>query len=192
MKIAVFVSGNGSNLQCIIDKCKSNELEGIEISIVIADRNCYAVQKAKIEKIDCITVDRKEKWQLNIDTLLKERNIELIVLAGFLTILENNFCNQWENKIINIHPSLLPKYGGKGMYGLKVHQAVIDNKEKESGATVHFVTTHIDKGEIILQEKIDIKEEATASSLQELIHQIEHRLLIKSLKLLYAKAQSTP
>jgi phosphoribosylglycinamide formyltransferase-1 len=191
MKIAVFVSGNGSNLQCIIDNCKSKEIEGIEISIVIADRNCYAIQRAKNEKIDWITVDRKENWQQKIHILLKERKVEFIVLAGFLSILESNFCSKWENKIINIHPSLLPKYGGIGMYGLKVHQSVIDNKEKESGATVHFVTHGIDEGDIILQEKIDIKEDTTAASLQELIHPIEHRLLINSLKLIHAKAQST-
>ncbi len=191
MKIAVFVSGNGSNLQCIIDNCKSKQIKGIEISMVIADRVCYAIQRANIEKIDCVIVDRKEKWQHDIHLLLKERNVQLIVLAGFLSILDNKFCSLWKNKIINIHPSLLPKYGGKGMYGLKVHQAVIDNKEKESGATVHFVTTNIDEGDIILQEKTAVKEEATATSLQELIHPIEHRLLVKSLKLIYAKTQST-
>ena len=173
MKIAVFVSGNGSNLQCIIDKCKSNELEGIEISVVIADRNCYAVQRAKIEKIDCITVDRKENWQENIHILLKERNIELIVLAGFLSILEKYFCSQWENKIINIHPSLLPDFGGKGMYGIRVHEAVIEAKATKSGITIHFVNEEFDKGKRIAQFETAISEEDTPITLASKIHELE-------------------
>jgi methionyl-tRNA formyltransferase len=179
MKIAVFVSGNGSNLQCIIDNCKLKEIEGIEISIVIADRNCYAVQRAKIEKIDCITVDRKENWQENIHILLKERNIELIVLAGFLSILEKYFCSQWENKIINIHPSLLPKYRGMSPQ----HWPII-NGDNETGITVHFIDEDVDTGDIILQVKIPISKDEYVSELQNKMKPIYSTIVKESINII--------
>lgn len=191
MRLAVFVSGNGSNLQCIIDNIQSQFLNGITIGVVVADRDCYANQRAQNNNLKTLLINKKADWHTQIEATLKEEDITHIVLAGFLSILNKTFCESWKNKLINLHPSLLPKYGGKGMYGLKVHQAVIDHKEIESGATVHFVTEKIDEGSILLQRKCNVDLNETADSLQNKIHEIEKDILIESIKILYAKTQST-
>jgi phosphoribosylglycinamide formyltransferase 1 len=187
MQLAVFVSGNGSNLQCIIDAIETERLSQTEIKIVVADRDCYAIERAKKHQINFIQFDRKANWHKEVLQQLQSFQITHIVLAGFLSILPKEFCEVWPNKIINLHPALLPKYGGKGMYGLKVHQAVIDHKETESGATVHFVNEGIDEGDILLQEKCDVLPSETAELLQQKIHSIEHDILIKALQLLHEK-----
>ena len=190
MRLAVFVSGNGSNLQCIIDAIQNKILVGTEIDLVVADRNCFAIERARSNNVKVLLIDRKSIDFDELDRLLKKDNISHIILVGFLSIIEQLFCDKWKNKIINLHPSLLPKYGGKGMYGLKVHQAVIVNKETESGATIHYVSAGVDEGDIILQKKCEVEENETALSLQTKIHVIEKEILIESLKILYAKAQS--
>jgi phosphoribosylglycinamide formyltransferase-1 len=190
MRLAVFVSGNGSNLQCIIDAIQNKILVGTEIDLVVADRNCFAIERARSSNVKVLLIDRKSIDFDELDRLLKKDNISHIILVGFLSIIEKLFCDKWKNKIINLHPSLLPKYGGKGMYGLKVHQAVIVNKETESGATIHYVSAGVDEGDIILQKKCEVEENETALSLQTKIHVIEKEILIESLKILYAKAQS--
>ena len=187
MRLAVFVSGNGSNLQCIIDAIDNKLLIDISIGLVIADRECFAIERAKKSNIKYLMINRKSIDFKAIDSELKKEKISHIILAGFLSIIDKSFCEAWKNKIINLHPSLLPKYGGKGMYGIKVHQAVIDHKEKESGATIHYVTAGVDEGEILLQEKCKVDENETATSLQNKIHVIEKEILIESLKILYAK-----
>lgn len=187
MQLAVFVSGNGSNLQCIIDAIQNNHLPHTKINLIVADRDCFAKERAVQNNIPFIQFDRKINWQQDILHQLQDHQITHIVLAGFLTILPKEFCEIWPNKIINLHPALLPKYGGKGMYGLKVHQAVIDNKEAESGATVHYVTEGIDEGNILLQEKCNVEITETAETLQEKIHHIEHNILIKAIQLLHEK-----
>ena len=111
-------------------------------------------------------------------------NVDLVVLAGYLSIIDEEFINKWNNKIINIHPSLLPKYGGKGMYGIKVHESVVANHEKESGCTVHFVDNNIDTGKIILQRKVDITEDDTPESLQKKVLKEEHKLLIEAIEMI--------
>ena len=189
MRLAVFVSGNGSNLQGIIDAVQQKVLNGITVDMVVADRNCYATQRAEQAGIEVMIVNRKSNWTDEVFANLKSKQISHIVLAGFLSILNNTICEEWKNKIINLHPSLLPKYGGKGMYGLKVHQAVIDNNETQSGATVHYVTEGVDEGNILLQKKCSVAIDETANSLQEKIHLIEKEILIESIKILYAKAQ---
>lgn len=191
MRLAVFVSGNGSNLQSIIDAVQQNLLKGITIDLVVADRDCYAIQRAEQAGIEVLLVNRKNNWTYDVYATLKSKQISHIVLAGFLSIIDKIICEEWKNKIINLHPSLLPKYGGKGMYGLKVHQAVIDNKEAESGATVHYVTEGVDEGNILLQKNCIVSINETAETLQEKIHLIEKEILIESIKILYAKAQST-
>jgi phosphoribosylglycinamide formyltransferase-1 len=189
MRLAIFVSGNGSNLQSIINAVQQKVLNGITIDVVVADRDCYAIQRAEQAGIEVMLANRKSNWTNEVYVNLKSKQISHIVLAGFLSILNNSICDEWKNKIINLHPSLLPKYGGKGMYGLKVHQAVIDNKETQSGATVHYVTEGIDEGNILLQKTCSVEFNETPDSLQNKIHFIEKEILIESIKILYAKAQ---
>lgn len=187
MNLAVFVSGGGTNLQAIIDAVNYGEIPNSKIELIIADRNCYAIERASTNNIKHFVFNRKEKNSDDVVSLLQEHKISHIVLAGYLSIVDNTICKLWENKIINIHPSLLPKYGGKGMYGEHVHKAVIENQEMVSGATVHFVTEGIDDGGIILQKEIAVEVNETASSLQQKVLKIEHEILIESLKILYAK-----
>lgn len=184
MNIAVFVSGGGTNLQNIQDAINTGILENVKIVLVIADRNCYALERALDNDITTYLVDRGNEISTQIDEILSSYSIDFIVLGGFLSILNSNFCNKWANKIINIHPSLLPKYGGKGMYGEKVHQAVLDAGETESGATVHFVTSEVDEGKIILQKSFLILENDSVKDLQKKIQVIEKEILIKSIQML--------
>lgn len=187
-KIAVLVSGGGSNLQSIIDNVKNGSLDCV-IEYIIADRECYALKRAEKEKIKSVLLDKREykdKLSLKIHEILNN-NVDYIVLAGYLSILDSGFVKKWEKKIINIHPSLLPKYGGAGMYGIKIHEAVIENKEKESGCTVHYVDTGIDTGEIIIQEKVNVYTEDTALDLQSKVLEKEHIILIKAIKKILGK-----
>lgn len=178
-KIGVLVSGGGSNLQSIIDKSKSGELQ-CKVEVVIGDRECYGVERAKEAGIDGYTLDRKVlKKELcrEIDKIVSERGIDLIVLAGFLSIIDEEFVNKWKGRIINIHPSLLPKFGGPGMYGIRVHEAVLKAGEQESGCTVHYVDTAVDSGEIIAQKRVKVLEGDTPEILQKRVLVEEHKLL---------------
>lgn len=186
IRIAVFISGSGSNLHSIIDNIENGNLN-CEISYVIADRECFGLERAEKHGIKSIMLDKKlfgNKLSDEISAIL-ENDIEktdYVVLAGYLSILSENFINKWDRKIINIHPSLLPKYGGKGMYGIKVHEAVIANKEKESGCTIHFVDNGIDTGEIITNVKVPVYENDTPEILQKRVLEKEHILLIEGIK----------
>ena len=185
-RIAVFISGSGSNLQSIIDNIENGNLN-CEISYVVADRKCFGLQRAEKHGIKSIMLDKKlfgNKLSDEISAIL-ENDIEktdYIVLAGYLSILSENFINKWNRKIINIHPSLLPKFGGKGMYGMNVHRAVIEAKETESGCTIHFVDTGVDTGEIILQIKVPVLSDDTPEILQKRVLEKEHILLIEGIK----------
>ena len=186
--IAVLVSGSGSNLQSIIDNIEQGNLNG-KITYVIADRPCYGLERAENHKIKNIMLDRKlfkEKLSDEISSILEnnEEKTDYIVLAGYLSILSNSFIEKWTEKIINIHPSLLPKFGGKGMYGMNVHRAVIEAKEKESGATIHFVDSGIDTGKIITQVKVPVLENDSPEDLQKRVLEQEHKLLIKGIQIL--------
>ena len=184
-KIAVFVSGSGSNLQAIIDSIESGKLN-CEIAFVIADRPCYALERAEKHNIRSVMLDRKlfgEKLSDEIDMILSDAGeISCIVLAGYLSIISENFVKKWNRKIINMHPSLLPKFGGKGMYGLKVHEAVLKAGEKESGCTVHYVDTGIDTREPIMSMKVPVLEGDTPEILQKRVLEKEHLLLVKGLE----------
>ena len=182
-KIGVLVSGGGSNLQSIIDKSQSGELQ-CKVEVVIGDRECYGVERAKEAGIDGYTLDRKVlKKELcrEIDKIVSERGIDLIVLAGFLSIIDEEFVNKWKGRIINIHPSLLPKFGGPGMYGIRVHEAVLKAGEQESGCTVHYVDTGVDNGEIIAQKRVKVLEGDTPEILQKRVLVEEHKLLPESI-----------
>ncbi|MDD2529648.1 MAG: phosphoribosylglycinamide formyltransferase [Bacteroidales bacterium] len=172
-KIAIFASGNGTNLQRIAEYFK--ESDEIKVDIVIVNKkDAYAIERAKNLGIEYIYYNREEFY--NSEKVLKtlmEREIDLIVLAGFLWLMPKNILKQFPNKIINIHPALLPKYGGKGMYGHHVHQAIVENKEKESGISIHFVNENYDEGEIIFQAKCEVGPEDTAETLADKIHILE-------------------
>lgn len=182
MRIAVLISGSGTNLQAIIDAISNGELRNVEISVVIADRDCYGLERALEAEIPTWFVERGENLSQEIDDICSQENIDLIVLAGFLSILSPDFCEKWDKKIINLHPSLLPKYGGMGMYGSRVHSAVLKNNEKTSGASVHYVSSGVDDGEIIAQQCFDIPENANLQWLKDKISSIEKPLLLSAIQ----------
>ena len=171
--IILFASGAGSNVQAILDYFKDKE-KIRPVAIVCNNPKAGVTQIAEKEGIPLIWTDRKAI--LNDDFLgeLKQLKPDWIILAGFLLKIPEAVVKGFPNKIINIHPALLPKYGGKGMYGHHVHQAVIDNKEKESGITIHYINEHYDEGNTILQACCTVVSEDTAETLAKKIHQLEH------------------
>lgn len=173
--IVVLVSGSGTNLQRIIDTIDSGEIRNAKVTLVVADRECFGLERAKNHNIENILIPRGKNFSSELAKVIPE-NTDLIVLAGFLSILKSEFCENWNGKIINIHPALLPKFGGKGMWGMNVHNAVIEAKETESGATVHFVTPGIDEGEAILQKSFEVTTEDTPETLAQKVHQIEYEI----------------
>lgn len=172
IKIAVFVSGGGTNLQALIDKQQSGVIHSGEISLVVSNNHdAYALERAKNAGIATAVVSRKEcvsqsDFEAKLVSLLDENGIELIVLAGFMCILSENFTSKYPKRIINVHPSLIPSFCGKGFYGLNVHRAALDYGVKVTGATVHFVNEVPDGGEIILQKAVEIEEGDTPEVLQ--------------------------
>lgn len=171
-KIAVFVSGGGTNLQALIDAQKSGLLQSGEIALVLASNDkAYALTRAAENNIPSAVVARKDfatqlDYEERVKEVLKEYGIELIVLAGFMSILSENFTSAYPKRIINIHPSLIPSFCGKGYYGLKVHEAALAYGVKVTGATVHFVNEIPDGGEILLQKAVEVKEGDTPEVLQ--------------------------
>ena len=179
--IVILASGSGSNLQRIIDCIDNGSITNAKVNLVVADRECYALERAQNSKIPNIIIPRGKNFSTELETVLS-KDVDLIVLAGFLSILKPEFCNKWEDKIINIHPSLLPKFGGKGMWGHHVHEAVVNSKEKQSGATVHFVTSGIDEGDIILQGKINVDDHDTAEDVAAKVHTVEYDIFPKAIQ----------
>lgn len=186
-KIAVLVSGGGSNLQSIIDSIDNGYLKNLTIEYVISDKaNVLAIERAKKAGIKTITFEKsqyKDKLSDKIHEVLSGK-VDLIVLAGFLSVIKGILVEEFKNKIINIHPSLIPSFCGKGMYGIKVHQAVIDYGVKLSGCTVHFVDENTDTGAIILQSSVEVLDGDTPESLQKRILKEEHRMLPKAIQLI--------
>lgn len=180
--IAVFVSGGGSNLQNLIDAQNSGLLNA-QIKLVVASKEgILAIEKAKEAKISVAVFDKNkfasaESMYDAIIVLLKKMQIELIVLAGYLNILTKNIVHEYKERIINVHPSLIPKYSGKGFYGLRIHNEVIKNKEKITGVTVHFVDEGTDTGKIIKQVEVAVLDSDTPESLQKRVLKVEHELL---------------
>lgn len=188
--IAVLVSGGGTNLQALIDAQNSGVIKHGKIQLVISDNTqAYALVRANMAGIATKTVvkseyESKEKFEDTIISLLDEYNIDLIVLAGFLTILTSHFTSKYPNRIINVHPSLIPSFCGKGFYGLKVHKAALDYGVKVSGATVHFVNEVPDGGQIILQKCVAIKKDETPESLQQrIMRQAEWKILPRAVEI---------
>ena len=184
-KIAVLVSGNGTNLQAIIDHCLNNP--DIKISLVISNKkDAYALKRASLVNIPTMVISKKD-FPNQSDEILKQvkaNNIDLIVLAGYLSILSGSIINEYKNKIINIHPSLIPSFCGPGMYGHHVHEAVIKSGVRYSGCTVHFVNGGVDSGPIILQQAVDVFYTDTPDSVAAKILVYEHKLLVKAIDLI--------
>ena len=172
INIAVLVSGGGTNLQALIDAEKAGIISSGSIKLVVSNNpNAYALERAKNACIESTVITKKELGSQEAfeDALIKaleDRNIELIVLAGFMSILSEKFTKRFEKRIINVHPSLIPSFCGKGFYGLKVHEAALAYGVKVTGATVHFVNEIPDGGQIILQKAVEIKEGDTPEVLQ--------------------------
>ena len=179
LKIAVFVSGGGTDLQSIIDACQKGEIN-VDIRLVISNRkSAYGLERARNAGI-------RAEWLKDEDKIieaLQEEGVELIVLAGYLAIISERLINLYPNKIMNIHPSLIPSFCGPGFYGLHVHEAALKRGVKVSGATVHFVSPVVDGGPIILQEAVDISDLKTAEDIQARVLEIEHRILPKAVGL---------
>lgn len=173
-RLAVFASGSGTNFQQICEyfNQKNNDIK-IEL-LIVNKKNAYVLERAKQLNVKSQYFNREDFYYSDrVVECLKENQIDFIVLAGFLWLIPDNILKEYPNKIINIHPALLPKYGGKGMHGHHVHQAVIAAKEQESGITIHYVNEKYDEGNIIFQAKCSITPEDTADSLAEKIHLLE-------------------
>ena len=177
VKIAVFVSGGGTNLQALIDAQKSGIIKSGEISLVVSNKEgAYALERAKNNGIKTITIlkknfDSARAFEEKLVEILKENNIDIIVLAGFMSILSKYFTDTFSGRILNVHPSLIPSFCGEGFYGLKVHEAALSYGVKVTGATVHFVNEIPDGGKIIKQKAVYIKDGDTPEILQKRVMQ---------------------
>lgn len=173
-RIAIFASGSGSNAQKIIEHFKRSS--EAEVSIILSNNpDAYVLQRADNFEIPTHVFDRDEFYNSSgVIDVLKKLQIDLIVLAGFLWLIPEDLISAYQNKIVNIHPSLLPKYGGKGMYGDRVHREVLRNHEPESGITIHFVSSRYDEGEVIHQSKFKIDETDDLEMIKFKIQQLEH------------------
>lgn len=179
LNIGVLISGGGSNLQAIIDDCESKKING-NIKVVISNReDAFGLERAKKHNIRSVL----EKDEDEVIKILKEENIDLVVLAGYLKIISPKFVSEFENKIMNIHPALIPSFCGDGFYGEKVHQAVIDYGAKVSGATVHFVNEKADAGPIIMQDTVKVMDDDDAKTLAKRVLEVEHTILPRCVKL---------
>ncbi|MCB2297239.1 phosphoribosylglycinamide formyltransferase [Clostridium tagluense] len=189
LKIALLLSGSGSNLQAIIDNIESGYLN-CSIEAVISDKkDVYGIERAKAKNIKTYVVDKKEYGTKLSDEILKilDDNVDLIVLAGFLSILQGDVLEKFKNKIINIHPALIPCFCGPGMYGIKVHEKAIEYGVKVSGCSVHFVDAGTDSGPIIIQKVVQVYEKDTAIELQKRVLEQEHIALSEAIKYISEK-----
>ena len=190
VKIGVLVSGGGTNLQQLIDAQARGELGGGRIVTVISSRpGVFALERAKNAGIEAVTLSRKdypdvEAYSQALIVALQAREVELVVLSGFLTITSDSFVQAFPNRVMNVHPALLPAFGGKGFYGLHVHEAVLSRGCKLTGATVHFANEVCDGGPIILQKAVEVQEGDTPESLQKrVMEQAEWKLLPEAVAL---------
>ena len=189
-RIAVLVSGGGTNLQALIDAENSGIIKSGEITLVISNNpDAYALERAKNANIKTAVVNKKEcsgqdDFETKLIAALEENKTDLIVLAGFMCILSENFTSKYANRIINVHPSLIPSFCGKGFYGLRVHEAALEYGVKITGATVHYVNEIPDGGEIILQKSVSISKKETPESLQQkVMRQAEWIILPRAVEL---------
>ena len=196
-KIAVMVSGGGTNLQALIDAEKNGVIKSGKLSLVISNNpNAYAITRAELAGIPTVIVTKKEygtqeAFEQRIIEVLEEYGIEMIVLAGFMSILSASFTSRFPKRIINVHPSLIPSFCGKGFYGLRVHEAALEYGVKVTGATVHFVNEIPDGGKIILQKSVYIKKDETPESLQQrVMRQAEWQILPRATEIVAKELKS--
>jgi phosphoribosylglycinamide formyltransferase-1 len=203
LRILVLVSGSGTNLQALIDaeregRFRTPEGEG-KLSLVIADRPAYALERAKAAGIPALVeplspdtpkAERRRELSGRLLRAARENGIGLIILAGFLSVLEGEIIDEYAGRIINLHPALLPKYGGAGMYGERVHRAVLAAGESESGCTVHLVDAGTDTGPIILQKRVPVLSGDTAETLAERIHGEEHAAIVEAAMLMIRRLRA--
>ena len=189
-KIAVLVSGGGTNLQALIDAEARGELGCGKISLVIASKpDVYALERAKNNGIEAIVLARRDyadiaAYSKALADTLEQKETDLVVLAGFLTIIDEQVYERFPNKILNVHPALIPSFCGKGYYGLRVHEAALEKGVKVSGATVHIVTPECDAGPIVLQKAVAVKEDDTPETLQRrIMEEAEWKILPEAVKL---------
>ncbi|MDR1195153.1 MAG: phosphoribosylglycinamide formyltransferase [Endomicrobium sp.] len=187
--LAVLVSGGGSNMQSIADSAKNGALKGLAKVVLVISNNhaAYALERAKNENIKSVCVERKnyaDAFSFNAAILknLEENKIDIVCLAGYMTIVGVDIIDKYKGKILNIHPALLPKFGGRGMYGHRVHEAVIEAKEKKSGATVHFADENYDTGKIVMSEEVPVFDGDTPELLAARVLEAEHEIYPLAIK----------
>ncbi len=185
-KIGILSSHNGSGFDTIQKACENKELNAQVVLVVSNNTNAKVLEKASNKNIQNFLINSKKYPNENLDekitNLMNEFEVDFIFLSGYMKKIEKNLVNAYKNKIINTHPSLLPKFGGHGMYGRNVHEAVIKEKENESGCTVHFVNEKYDEGEFILQKSIKLDENESVDSLEEKIKKLESLTIVEALK----------
>ncbi len=191
IKLAVLASGSGTDLQSIIDASEKKEIDA-KMVVVISDReNAFALERAKKHSIGACFISpenkNREEHEKEVSEIIDNYKVDLIVLAGYLRMLTPYFIKKYRNKIINIHPALLPFFGGKGMYGEKVHKAVLDSGMKISGCSVHFVDESIDGGPIIIQRAVEVKDDDTVETLASRVLEEEHKILPEAIQLFAEK-----
>ena len=186
IKLGVLGSTNGTDLQTILDSIASGELNG-EVSVVLSNRkNAYILERAKNYNVPALFLSHKEKSREKFDAemtaILKEHAVDLVLLIGFMRILSAKFCQEWHDRLLNVHPSLLPKYAG-GM-DTNVHQDVIINGDTESGCTIHFVTDEVDEGPILIQKKCNVEPDETVDTLKTKVQKLEGMAFIEAIQLI--------
>lgn len=190
LKIGVLVSGGGTNFEAIIDAIEEKKITEAEIvTLVSSNPNAYALERAKKHNVEGVCIRKKdfqsdEDYQIAMVEHMQSRGVNFVVMAGFMVVIGSIFIKAFENKIINIHPSLIPSFSGNGYYGLKVHQAALEKGVKITGATVHFVTEETDAGPIILQKAVEVKDDDTEEVLQKrVMEQAEWVILPQAIQL---------
>lgn len=188
VKIAVLISGGGSNLQALIDEIHNKDLGGKIVLVVSSREDAYGITRAKENNIDARVINSKQyssslEYEKTLLESLEKAKVDLIVLAGYLSFVPSAIISAYRNRIINIHPSLIPSFCGKGFYGERVHQEVINKGVKLSGATVHFVDEEMDGGPIIIQRAVEVDFNDDAQALQKKVLEIEHEILPLAIKL---------
>ena len=179
-KIAVLASTNGTDLQAIIDEMKEDKMPGIELVLVASNKkDCYALKRAKEQGYKTVFIDPKnrtrEEFDMEMAEAIEKEKVDLIVLVGYMRILSEPFVKKFKNKIINVHPALIPKFCGKDFFGASVHEAVLEVGEKETGMTIHYVDEEVDSGDIILQKSCPVEVNDTPDTLKEKVQTIEKK-----------------
>jgi len=189
-RIGILSSYNGSGFDAIQKACEENLLDAQVVLVISNNSTAKVLQKASDKNIPNFIVNTNRYPDENLDEkitkMMKEFRVDYIFLSGYMKKLEKNLVNTFENRIINSHPALLPKFGGKGMYGINVHKAVIEANEKESGCTVHFVNENYDEGEFILQNRFELNKDETVESLENRIKDLESKTIVEAFKKLLA------